>query len=63
MLNEYYDAKFMTDPIALRINKKLMYVEPFVHYTAEQVQGLTPDPADYKAKLYFGEWLSQQEDG
>ena len=58
LLNEFYDAKYMTDPVGLAIAKKLMYVEPFVHYNAAQLKTLNPAEEDYKAKLYFSEWLS-----
>ncbi len=58
LLNEYLDANYQSDPIGLAVAKKLMYVEPFVHYTPAQVKGLSPAESDYKAKLYFGEWLA-----
>jgi hypothetical protein len=58
LLNEYYDAKYMTDPVGLLVAKKLMYVEPFVHLTAQQLKGLGASEDDYKAKLYFSQWLS-----
>lgn len=58
LLNEYYDAKYMTDPMGLAVAKKLMYLEPFVHYRVAEVKALNPSPEDYKAKLYFGEFLS-----
>lgn len=58
LLNEYYEANYQSDPVGLAVAKKLMYVEPFVHLTAVQLKALTPDPLDYKAKLYFSEWLA-----
>lgn len=58
LLNEYYDANYQSDPVALQIAKKLVYVEPFVHYTAEKLKSLDVDPDDYKAKVYFSEWLA-----
>lgn len=58
LLNEYIEAQYQTDPVGLLINQKLMYVEPFVHLTAQQVQTLLPSEDDYKAKLYFSEWLA-----
>lgn len=60
LLNEYYDAKYQSDPVGLATAKKLMYVEPFVHYSASVLKGLNPDPEDYKAKLYYSEWLALQ---
>ncbi len=58
LLNEYYEANYQSDPVGLAIAKKLMYVEPFVHFTASVLKGLNPDPKDYTAKLYFSEWLA-----
>lgn len=60
LLNEYYESNYQSDPIGLEIARKLMYVEPFVHLSASQLKALTPDPNDYKSKLYFSEWLSLQ---
>lgn len=57
---EYLDAKYGSDPVKLAIMQKLMKVEPFFHFTALDVKGMEPDPEDYKAKLYFGEWLSEK---
>ena len=62
LLTEYYETKFSSDPVKLAIQLKLMKVEPFVHYKIGEVMGFRPDPADYKAKLYFGEWLSVQSE-
>lgn len=58
LLNEYYEATFQSDPVGLQIAKKLMYVEPFVHYTTSNLKALSPDPVDYAAKLYFSEWIA-----
>lgn len=63
LLNEYFDANYQSDPVGLAVAKKLMYVEPFVHLTTQQLKGLSPDPADYKMKLYFSEWLSTVSEG
>jgi hypothetical protein len=58
LLMEYYEAKYDSDPVKLAIQSKLMKVEPFIHFTPQQVQLLKPAEEDYKAKLYFSEWLS-----
>jgi hypothetical protein len=58
LLNEYYEANYQSDPIGLAMAKKLMYVEPFVHFDVAKLQALNPDPKDYACKLYFSEWLS-----
>jgi hypothetical protein len=62
LLNEYYEANYQSDPVGLELAKKLMYVEPFVHLTSIQLKALTPDPVDYKMKLYFSEWLALQNE-
>jgi len=63
LLNEFYESKYQTDPVALAVAVKLMYVEPFVHYTAQQLKGLDASEEDYKAKLYFSEWLANVDEG
>lgn len=63
LLVEYYEARYSSDPVKLAIQLKLMRVEPFVHYKVGEVMGFNPGEEDYKAKLYFGEWLSEQNDG
>lgn len=62
LLNEFYDANFQTDPVALEVSKKLMYVEPLVHYGAADLIDMMIADQDYKAKLFFSEWLSQVQD-
>lgn len=59
LLNEFYDANFQTDPVALLVAKKLMYVEPLVHYQAAELSLMLIADEDFKAKLFFSEWLSQ----
>lgn len=58
LLNEYYDTNYQADPVGLAIAKKLMYVEPFIHLSEQQLKALMPGEADWKAKLYFSEWLA-----
>ena len=62
LLMEYLNAKYNSDPVGLFMAEKLMYVEPLVHNTIQQVQAFGCAPEDYKAKLYFGEWLSTIDD-
>lgn len=62
LLIEYYEAKYNSDPVRLSIQIKLMKVEPFVHMTVTQLKGLSASDRDYKAKLYFGEWLGELND-
>jgi len=58
LLMEYYEAKYNSDPVKLAIQSKLMKVEPFVHFKVSEVKALGCSDDEYKAKLYFGEWLS-----
>lgn len=60
LLMQYYEAEFVSDPMKLEVMIKLMKVEPFVHYKTSEVLNFKIGDADYKAKLYFGEWLSEQ---
>lgn len=62
LLLEYYESKYNSDPVKFSIQSKLMRVEPFVHLTTTQLKTLNPGEDDYKAKLYFGEWLSTLND-
>ncbi len=62
LLLEYYESKYDSDPVKLAIQKKLMRVEPFVHLTVLQLKSLGASEEDYKAKLYFSEWLSTLND-
>ena len=58
LLNEYFEAKYVSDRMGLAIAQKLMYVEPFVHLSIQQLQTLKPSEEDYKAKLYYSEWIA-----
>jgi hypothetical protein len=62
LLSEYYESNYQSDPMALAIAQKLMYVEPFVHMTVQQLKALDADPTDYLCKLYFSEWLALVND-
>lgn len=63
MLNEYYEAAYSSDPVSLETAKKLMYVEPFVHYSPQQVDQMNVEETDRLAKVYFSEWIATVEEG
>ncbi len=63
LLNEYYQTEYQSDPIGLNIAQKLMYVEPFIHYSISQLKALDPEPSDYHKKLYYSEWLAMVPEG
>jgi hypothetical protein len=59
LLIKYYEAEYSSDPVKLAVQSKLMRVEPFVHFTAQQVDLMTSVTMEDKAaKVYFSEWLS-----
>lgn len=61
-LKKYYYSLYQTNPIKLAISLKLINVEPFVHLTISDLQGLNPPKKDYINKLYFNEWLATKDD-
>jgi hypothetical protein len=57
MLKQYYEAEFSGDALELEKHQKLMLVEPFLHYTPDQIDASTSVTAEDKsAKRYYGEW-------
>jgi hypothetical protein len=57
LLNQYYQSEFNNDKETLSVYEKLFRIEPFIHKTDEQVQGLTNiTNEDKKAKAYYSEW-------
>lgn len=58
LLMEYIETKYNGDPVGMNIQLKLLVVEPFVHYTAQDAQKLALPFEDYNRKLFFGEWLA-----
>jgi hypothetical protein len=63
LLLEYYEAKYATDRVKLAVQTKLMRVEPFIHYKESEVGGFRLSDEDYKAKIFYGEWLARQASG
>lgn len=62
LLMEYIETKYSGDPVSMNIQLKLLCVEPFVHFTVQQVQSLNASFEDYCKKLYFSEWLATLND-
>jgi hypothetical protein len=60
LLIQYYEAEFVSNPLKIAVMTKLMQVEPFVHNTPTQVQSFNLSDDEYKAKLFFGDWLKAQ---
>lgn len=57
MLDQYYEAEFSGDALELEKHRKLMLVEPFLHYTPDQIDASASVTAEDKAaKRYYGEW-------
>lgn len=60
LLLSYYAAQFRSDEMKFLIMSKLMDVEPFIHYTVEQVQGMEGvSQEDKRQKYYYSQWLAQ----
>lgn len=62
VLKKYYHALYANDPAQLQIKTKLLSVEPFVHSSVAEVLAFNPSRIDYYSKMFYGEWLAQQQD-
>jgi hypothetical protein len=62
LLRDYYESKFLGNPLALQKAMKQMRVEPWVHLTVTQVETITATNIDKACKVYFSEWASTLED-
>jgi len=62
LLRDYYESRFQGSPIDLQRNLKLMRIEPFQHYKAQEVSMFTLTRLDKISKFYFDEWISMQDD-
>lgn len=58
LLRDYYESKYYGNPIGLQVALKQMKVEPWVHQTLRETQGLTATDLDKACKMYFSEWAS-----
>lgn len=58
LLRDYYEAKYYGNPLGLQKAMKQMRVEPWVHQTLREVQGLSATDLDKACKMYFSEWSS-----
>jgi len=56
MYDAYLEAKFQADPISLNLHKKMMKVEPFMHYTLAELKNNGATPEDIRLKQYYGDW-------
>jgi hypothetical protein len=54
-LEEWVIAKFKTDPIGLNEEQKRLKVEPFIHFTIEQVSSIY-GAYDARCKMLFPDW-------
>jgi hypothetical protein len=63
LLIDYYEAKYESNPLKLAVMIKLMKVEPFIHFKPTEVGAFRLSQEDYKAKIFYGEWLSERTSG
>jgi hypothetical protein len=61
-LRKYYHARYNDNKVKLHVMLKLMNVEPFVHYTATEVQSMNTAKIDEVCKVYYNEWLATVDD-
>ncbi len=62
LLQEFYEAKYITDPVGLAICNKIMYVEPFVHNTIDEIKDWPISAFERMRKAYFLDWYSTKSD-
>jgi len=56
-LTQYYQSQFESDSTSMLMYIKLLKIEPFVHSTDVEIQGLNVNQIDYYKKIYFNEWV------
>lgn len=62
LLIEYYEAKYINDPVKLAILLKLKDVEPYVHNTIDDLKEWPIPPFDKVRKAYFLDWRTTKSD-
>lgn len=62
LYTEFVETKYNSDPNGMDIMLKIKDVIPFFHKTPEEIRALNVPEADYKAKVYAGEWLKTISD-
>lgn len=61
LYEQYLESKYQSDGVSLSLHKKLLKIEPFFHYTLDEVKRNGMPPEDIRAKMYYGEWFSSIE--
>lgn len=56
LYKQYIQSEFMNDPQSLGVSLKAMGLEPFLHKSVEEVQGMKVANTDYYTKVYFNDW-------
>jgi len=57
LLEQFYQSEYKGNPEELAYYLKLIRLEPFVHYTVEEVKLFVDNKELRKQKYYFGEWI------
>lgn len=60
MYEQYLESRYQSDNISLSLHKKLMKVEPFLHYTLSELKAAGATPEDIRKKQNYSEWLNTQ---
>jgi hypothetical protein len=59
LYEQYIEARYQSDGVSLSLHKKMMKVEPFMHYTLAELKLNGATPEDIRRKIFYGEWLAQ----
>jgi hypothetical protein len=62
MLEQFYYSEFSSNSMMADYYVKLMYVEPYVHYTIVEVDAMIIPEVIKKAKRFFPEWIRDTPD-
>ena len=62
MLEQFYYSEFASNTAMADHYIKMMYVEPYVHKSIEEVNAMMVPDAIKKAKMYFAEWNRQMDE-
>lgn len=61
MYEAYLESKYQSDWVSLAFHRKMMKVEPLMHYTLAELKNGGASPEDIRMKTHYGDWLVTQE--
>jgi hypothetical protein len=60
LYEQYLEAKYQSDGVSLNLHKKLMRIEPWMHYTMQEMSAARFSDEEIRKKVLWGEWLAKQ---